>query len=122
MTILLQDEIGGLHDDRWVDVNPTPRAFIVNIADILQLLSNDKFVSVEHRVVAKNAGPRVSIACVFSTHFHPSSTRVYGPIKELLSEENPPLSKETLVRDYLARYYSIGLDGRAKTALSNFRL
>ncbi|CAN6247630.1 unnamed protein product [Urochloa humidicola] len=125
LTILLQDEIGGLqilHEDRWVDVTPTPRAFIVNIADLLQLISNDKFSSVEHRVVAKNAEPRVSIACFFSTHFHPASTRMYGPIKELLSKENPPLYKETLVRDFIARYYSVGLDGRKKTALSDFLL
>lgn len=123
LTILLQDEIGGLqilHDDQWVDVTPTPGAFIVNIADLLQLISNDMFRSVEHRVVAKNAEPRVSIACFFSTHFHPASTRMYGPIKELLSDENPPLYRETLVRDYVARYYSIGLD--AKTAISEFRL
>ncbi|KAJ1270230.1 hypothetical protein BS78_06G038100 [Paspalum vaginatum] len=125
LTILLQDEIGGLqilHDDKWVDVTPTPGAFIVNIGDLLQLISNDKLSSVEHRVVAKNADPRVSIACFFSTHFHPSSTRMYGPIKELLSEENPPLYKETLVRDYIAHYYSVGLDGREKTALTDFRL
>ncbi|XP_062225243.1 1-aminocyclopropane-1-carboxylate oxidase homolog 1-like [Phragmites australis] len=125
LTILLQDEIGGLqilHEDGWVDVAPTPGAFIVNIGDLLQLISNDKFRSVEHRVVAKNAGPRVSIACFFSTHFHPASTRIYGPIKELVSDENPPLYRETLVRDYLAHYYSIGLDGGAKTALSDFRL
>ncbi|KAF8752680.1 hypothetical protein HU200_011920 [Digitaria exilis] len=124
LTILLQDEIGGLqilHEDRWVDVTPTP-AFIVNIGDLMQLISNDKFSSVEHRVVAKNAEPRVSIACFFSTHFHPASTRMYGPIKELLSKENPPLYKETLVRDYIARYYSLGLDGGQKTALTDFRL
>ncbi|CAM0877213.1 unnamed protein product [Alopecurus aequalis] len=39
LTILLQDEIGGLqilHDDHWVDVTPTPGAFIVNIGDLLQ--------------------------------------------------------------------------------------
>jgi hypothetical protein len=72
--------------------------------------------------MAKNAEPRVSIACFFSTHFNLASTRMYGPIKELLSEENPPLYKETLVRDYTSRYYSIGLDGRKKTALSDFRL
>uniref|UniRef100_A0A0A9A7X5 Isopenicillin N synthase-like Fe(2+) 2OG dioxygenase domain-containing protein n=1 Tax=Arundo donax TaxID=35708 RepID=A0A0A9A7X5_ARUDO len=101
---------------------PNPGAFIVNIGDLLQLISNDKFSSVEHRVVVKNAGPRVSIACVFSTHFHPASTRIYSPIRELLSDENPPLYRETLVRDYISHYYSIGLDGREKTALSDFRL
>ncbi|XP_047091575.1 1-aminocyclopropane-1-carboxylate oxidase homolog 1-like isoform X2 [Lolium rigidum] len=123
LTVLLQDEIGGLqilHEDRWVDVTPTPGAFIVNIGDLLQLISNDRFRSVEHRVVAKNVAPRVSIACFFSTHFHPASTRMYGPIKELLSDENPPLYRETLVRDYIKHYYSIGLD--AKTAISNFRI
>jgi isopenicillin N synthase-like dioxygenase len=39
LTLLLQDEIGGLqilHEDRWVDVTPTPGAFIVNIGDLLQ--------------------------------------------------------------------------------------
>jgi hypothetical protein len=47
---------------------------------------------------------------------------MYGPIKELLSEENPPLYKETLVREYHARYHSIGLDGKQKTAQADFRL
>ncbi|KAM3335452.1 hypothetical protein ACQJBY_029748 [Aegilops geniculata] len=123
MTILLQDEIGGLqilHEDRWVDVTLTPGAFIVNIGDLLQMISNDVFISVEHRVVVKNIAPRVSIACFFSSHFHPASTRMYGPIKELLSDDNPPLYRETLVRDYVKHYNSIGLD--AKNAMSDFRL
>jgi len=125
LTILLQDGVGGLqilHDDQWVDVTPTPGAFIVNIGDLLQLISNDKFSSVEHRVVAKDAEPRVSIVFFFNTRFHPASTRMYGPIKELLSEENPPSYKETLVREFYARYHSIGLDGKQKTALADFRL
>ncbi|KAM3354261.1 hypothetical protein ACQJBY_025116 [Aegilops geniculata] len=123
MTILLQDEIGGLqilYEDRWVDVTPTPGAFIVNIGDFLQMISNDAFISVEHRVVVKNIAPRVSIACFFSSHFHPASTRMYGPIKELLSDGNPPLYRETLVRDYAKHYNDIGLD--AKNAMADFRL
>ncbi|XP_071940145.1 1-aminocyclopropane-1-carboxylate oxidase homolog 10-like [Coffea arabica] len=39
LTILLQDQIGGLqvlHEDQWIDVPFLPGALIVNIADLLQ--------------------------------------------------------------------------------------
>lgn len=86
---------------------------------ILQLISNDKFKSSEHRVLANKEGPRVSVACFFSTSLLPSS-KLYGPIKELISEENPPKYKETTVNNYVTYSLARGLDGTSP--LLDFKL
>lgn len=85
----------------------------------LQLMSNDKFKSIAHRVLASRVGPRVSVACFFTTG-HSFSSRIYGPIKELLSEDNPARYRETSVREYAVHYDEIGIGG--KSALSDFRI
>ncbi|CAB4292284.1 unnamed protein product [Prunus armeniaca] len=103
-----------LCENQWIDVPPVAEALVVNIGDLLQattliyfsaykwivtfyfenivsnacvlvqLISNDKFLSVNHRVLAKNEEPRISVGCFFR-HFSPgkSSSRLYEPIKEL---------------------------------------
>ncbi|CAJ2664923.1 1-aminocyclopropane-1-carboxylate oxidase homolog 1-like [Trifolium pratense] len=122
ITMLLQDHIGGLqvlHENSWVDVSPVPGALVINIGDLLQLITNDKFKSVEHRVVANHVGPRVSVANFYSTSYQPS-TRLYGPIKELLSEDNPPKYKETTVQNFVEFSMGKGLDGTS--ALPYFKI
>lgn len=123
-TVLLQDHIGGLqvlHEDKWIDVPCSPGALVINIGDLLQLISNDAFVSVEHRVLANSDGPRVSVACFFSTSLK-SDPVLYGPIKELLSEGNPPKYRETTVRDYVIYSNGRGLDVDGTSPLLHFRL
>ncbi|CAI9775959.1 unnamed protein product [Fraxinus pennsylvanica] len=122
LTVLLQDHIGGLqvlYQNQWVDIPPVPGALVVNIGDLLQLISNEKFKSSQHRVLANKAGPRVSVASFFTTGLAPS-TKIYGPIKELLSEDNPPKYKETSVREYSLHYNAKGIGGTS--ALLDFRL
>lgn len=115
LTILLQDHIGGLQvlqDGCWVDVPPVPGALLINLGDFLQLITNDKFLSVEHRVLANRGDePRVSVASFF-VHLLPSF-RVYGPMKELLSEQNPPKYRDTTVTEYTRHYMARGLDGNS---------
>ncbi|CAN1311968.1 1-aminocyclopropane-1-carboxylate oxidase homolog 1 [Linum perenne] len=113
LTVILQDEVGGLqvlHHNSWIDVPYVPGAMVVNIGDMLQLISNDKFISVLHRVRAKNVGPRISIATFFG-HGSTKSTRLYGPIKELVSEKDPPKYKEITIRDFFRASYKKGIDG-----------
>uniref|UniRef100_J3MD02 Fe2OG dioxygenase domain-containing protein n=1 Tax=Oryza brachyantha TaxID=4533 RepID=J3MD02_ORYBR len=98
LTILAQDDIGGLqvkHTDEdgasyWVDAKPLPGALVINVGDLLQIMSNDKYKSVEHRVVMNlREEPRVSSAIFYNPGRRGDSV-FYGPLPELISSENPP--------------------------------
>ncbi|XP_006354507.1 1-aminocyclopropane-1-carboxylate oxidase homolog 1-like [Solanum tuberosum] len=120
LTVLLQDQIGGLqvmHNYQWIDVKPVSQGLVVNIGEALQILSNDKFVSANHRVIANGVGPRMSVACFFNGSF--AQPKIYGPTKDLISEENPLLYKEFTVTDYIAKFMSRPL---GTCALDLFRL
>ncbi|KAK4361549.1 hypothetical protein RND71_020501 [Anisodus tanguticus] len=121
-TVLLQDHIGGLqvlHQNHWVDVPPTPGSLVINIGDVLQLISNDKFKSVDHRALSNKVGPRISVASFFSSGPLPSS-RLYGPIEELLSEDNPPKYRATTLKEFYDYFSKKGLDGTS--TLSHLRI
>ncbi|CAI0544936.1 unnamed protein product [Linum tenue] len=112
VTVLLQDHVGGLQvfrRDRWVDFPPTPGALVVNVGDMFQLISNDKFKSVEHRALVRSVGPRVSVAAFFGNEGL-STSRIYEPIKELLSEDDPPKYHGITVRDFFFRSFQKGID------------
>lgn len=62
------------------------------------------------------------MATFFSNSHDPEKgiTKVYGPIKELLSEENPPIYRNSSIGEIMAHHFAKGLDGNH--ALNPFRL
>ncbi|KAK7385765.1 hypothetical protein VNO78_31618 [Psophocarpus tetragonolobus] len=91
MTVLLSDDqVAGLQvrkGDNWITVKPVPHAFIVNIGDQIQVLSNANYKSVEHRVIVNSNKERVSLAFFYN----PKSNIPIEPIKELVKPDKPAL-------------------------------
>ena len=54
LTLLLQDDIGGLQthsrESGWIDVPPRPGTVVVNLADVMQVWTNDRYRAAVHRV------------------------------------------------------------------------
>ncbi|RLN40791.1 O-acyltransferase WSD1-like [Panicum miliaceum] len=86
LTLLLQmshGDVQGLQvkkDGRWFAVRALDGAFVVNVADALEIVSNGLFRSIEHRAVIHPTKERISVAL-----FHyPYQDRMLGPLPELL--------------------------------------
>lgn len=69
ITIVLQEDTGGLEvckDGDWIPVIPTEGTLVVNLSDVIQVLSNKKFNSATHRVVRPKGRSRHSYVFFYS--------------------------------------------------------
>lgn len=85
LTVLTQDDQPGLQvlrDGRWTVVEPTPGALVVNIGDVVQVWSNDRYPAALHRVLASSTAVRYSAPYFFN----PSADADYAP----LPSDEPP--------------------------------
>lgn len=78
---------------------------------VIQIMSNDEYKSVEHRVSA-NTGqePRVSIAVFFNPSDRES---LFGPLPELLSPEKPAVYREFKYLEFMQKFFARELDGKS---------
>ncbi|XP_038723415.1 protein SRG1-like [Tripterygium wilfordii] len=113
LTILSQvNEMEGLQvkkDGIWVPVKPLPNAFIVNIGDILEIVTNGVYRSIEHRAMVNSVKERLSIA----TFYSPKLDSDMGPAPSLVSPENPAMFRRIGTADYFKGYFSRKLGGKS---------
>ncbi|KAK7359518.1 hypothetical protein VNO77_01479 [Canavalia gladiata] len=93
----------------WIPVTFLQDAFVVNVGDIMEILSNGAYTSIEHRAAVNKEKERISIAMFFNPKFEAE----IGPSKGLLSSENPPLFKSMLMEDYFKDFFSRNLNGKS---------
>ncbi|KAI3919654.1 hypothetical protein MKW98_031787 [Papaver atlanticum] len=101
LTVVLQlNEVDGLQikkEETWVPIKPLPNAFVVNIGDILEIMTNGIYRSVEHRATINSSKGRLSI----------------GPIHGLITTEKPVLFRTVGYKDYVKEFLSRNLDGKS---------
>jgi len=105
-TILATDECRGAlkvrkNDGEWVFANPVPGAFFVNVADVLQRVTNDKWEANLHKVVwpeGDHVPDRLSVA-FFVSFAHDA---VMEPIEECLEPGEERKYEPMVFRDYIA--------------------
>lgn len=110
LTILLQDlEVAGLQvlkDGRWVAVKPHPNAFVINIGDQLQALSNGRYKSVWHRAIVNAEKARMSVASFLC----PNDDAIISPPKPLTEDGSGAVYRDFTYAEYYSKFWSRNLD------------
>lgn len=108
ITVLMQGDISGLQvqkNGKWVAVEPIPNAFVVNLGDQVQVVSNGRFKSVEHRAVTNASTARISIP----TFFIPAMDAFVAPASSLVDEQHPPMYRGYKFEEFWKFFRSKGL-------------
>uniref|UniRef100_N1QT96 S-norcoclaurine synthase 1 n=1 Tax=Aegilops tauschii TaxID=37682 RepID=N1QT96_AEGTA len=110
LTILLEvNSVQGLQIRRrgaWLPVKPLANALLLNVGDLLEIMTNGKYKSIEHRVTINAHQERLSISA-----FHvPKYDGIVSPL--LGTTEEKVLYKTTKVEEYSRLYLSKKLHGK----------
>ncbi|KAA8515006.1 hypothetical protein F0562_018207 [Nyssa sinensis] len=113
LTILYQlNETEGLQirkEGKWIPIKPLPNAFVVNIGDIMEIVSNGMYRSIEHRATVNSMKERLSIATFYSSNLD----SVLGPAASLTGPHNPAVFQKVSTDKYFKEFFARKLNGKS---------
>ena len=106
ITILLQDSVGGLEVENaageWISAPPIPGTFIINLGEMVRVLTNGLYHANMHRVLNNHSGrDRFSVP----TFFDPNYFYKVSCATTCLPESGKPDFEETTVGGHIADMY-----------------
>lgn len=106
ITILLQDDVGGLEVENaageWISAPPIPGTFIINLGEMVRVLTNGLYHANMHRVLNNHSGKdRFSVP----TFFDPSYFTEIACASTCLPEKGEPDYPATTVGGHIANMY-----------------
>ncbi|KAJ3669609.1 hypothetical protein LUZ60_011559 [Juncus effusus] len=89
----------------WSPVEPDPRAFFVNVGDMLQAMTNGRLMSVKHRAMSNSNKARLSMIFFGA----PTLYSVISPVSDMVSKDNPCRYKSFTWAEYKKTMYKLRL-------------
>ncbi|CAE6436858.1 unnamed protein product [Rhizoctonia solani] len=112
-TILWQDEVPALQvlniSGQWIDAEPMPGTFVINVANQLSRWTNDIFKSTVHRVINKSGARRYSMPLFFGADYNVQLEALPSCVSDSWPAHYEPILAGDHVKSQRERYY-----GRSK--------
>ena len=85
----------------WYNVPIVPNALIMNVGDIMEILSNGFFKSLVHRVVTNAEKERLSLVLVYTLELETE----LEPVSDLVDDKRPARYMKIKLHDYMEKYH-----------------
>lgn len=102
--VFIDDNVSGLqlqNDGVWYNVPIVPNALLMNVGDVMEILSNGFFKSPIHRVVTNAEKERLSLVMFYTMN----PEKEIEPLSELVDEKRPRRYRKTTTNDYIAQLF-----------------
>jgi isopenicillin N synthase-like dioxygenase len=104
-TILLQDDVGGLEvrnaSGEWIVAPPVAGTLVVNVGEMMKLLTNDHFASALHRVVNRSGRQRFSVPFFFN----PDYDTMLSTLPQYIDAQRPAQFAPVHVGQHMLNFY-----------------